>query len=72
MLSGQNRPGLDAGEAHKWVVDSLQALLPHAEQHNVVLAMENHYKDGLWLYPEFAQSHARYLAHPRRGPTRPG
>jgi len=27
-----------------------------------VLVIENHYKDGLWLYPEFAQSHARYLA----------
>jgi sugar phosphate isomerase/epimerase len=27
-----------------------------------VLVIENHYKDGLWLYPEFAQSHARFLA----------
>jgi len=62
VLSGQNRPGLDAGEAHRWVVDCLQKLLPDAAQHNVVLALENHYKDGLWLYPEFAQSHARYLA----------
>jgi sugar phosphate isomerase/epimerase len=24
--------------------------------------MENHYKDNLWTYPEFAQSHRRYLA----------
>jgi sugar phosphate isomerase/epimerase len=62
VLSGQNRPGLDADEAHGWVVDCLTTLLPDAERHGVVLAMENHYKDGLWLYPEFAQSHARYLA----------
>lgn len=62
VLSGQNRPGLDADEAHRWVVDSLRELLPDAERHHVVLAMENHYKDGLWLYPEFAQSHTRYLA----------
>jgi sugar phosphate isomerase/epimerase len=62
VLSGQNRPGLDEKEALGWVVDCLTALLPDAESHGVVLAMENHYKDGLWLYPEFAQSHARYLA----------
>lgn len=62
VLSGQNRPGLDPDEAHRWVVDCITALLPDAERHGVVLAMENHYKDGLWLYPEFAQSHARYLA----------
>jgi sugar phosphate isomerase/epimerase len=62
VLSGQNRPGLDPDEAHGWVVDCLTALLPDAERHGVVLTMENHYKDGLWLYPEFAQSHARYLA----------
>jgi sugar phosphate isomerase/epimerase len=62
VLSGQNRPGLDPDEAHTWVVDCITALLPEAERHGVVLVLENHYKDGLWLYPEFAQSHARYLA----------
>lgn len=62
VLSGQNRPGLDPAEAHRWVVECLTALLRDAERHHVVLVMENHYKDGLWLYPEFAQSHARYLA----------
>jgi sugar phosphate isomerase/epimerase len=62
VLSGQNRPGLDPVAAHGWVVGCLTALLPDAERHEVVLVMENHYKDGLWIYPEFAQSHARYLA----------
>ena len=62
VLSGQNRPGLDEAEAIKWVVDCLQSLLPHAEKAGIVMAMENHYKDGLWEYPEFAQSHRRYLA----------
>jgi sugar phosphate isomerase/epimerase len=62
VLSGQDRPGLDAGEAQRWVVDCLTALLPEAENQGVVLVLENHYKDGLWIYPEFAQSHARYLA----------
>jgi len=62
VLSGQNRPGLDEAEALRWVIDALQSLLPHAEAAGVVMALENHYKDGLWDYPEFAQSHRRYLA----------
>jgi sugar phosphate isomerase/epimerase len=62
VLSGQGRPGLDEREALGWVIDSLTELLPHAEAAGVVLVIENHYKDGLWLYPEFAQSHERYLA----------
>jgi sugar phosphate isomerase/epimerase len=62
VLSGQNRPGLEPDEALRWVIDALSALVRNAEAVGVVLVIENHYKDGLWLYPEFAQSHARYLA----------
>ena len=62
VLSGQNRPGLVEAEALKWVIDSLWQLEPHAKAAGVVMCMENHYKDGLWQYPEFAQSHRRYLA----------
>lgn len=62
VLSGQNRPGLDADEALGWVIDALRTLVRDAETAGVVLVIENHYKDGLWRYPEFAQSHARYLA----------
>jgi sugar phosphate isomerase/epimerase len=62
VLSGQNRPGLDAEKALGWVVEALNVLVRDAEAAGVVLVIENHYKDGLWLYPEFAQSHERYLA----------
>jgi sugar phosphate isomerase/epimerase len=62
VLSGQNRPGLDESEALKWVIDCLWALEPAAKAAGIVMCMENHYKDGLWEYPEFAQSHRRYLA----------
>jgi sugar phosphate isomerase/epimerase len=62
VLSGQNRPGLEPAAALGWVVDALSALVADAESAGVVLVIENHYKDGLWLYPEFAQSHERYLA----------
>jgi sugar phosphate isomerase/epimerase len=55
VLSGQRRPGLaiDAGIAK--VVRIIRSLLPCAEEHGVIMAMENHYKDSYWLYPEFAQ-----------------
>lgn len=62
VLSGQNRPGLREDEALKWVIDAFRELLPHAQSAGIVMVMENHYKDGLWQYPEFAQSHTRYLA----------
>jgi sugar phosphate isomerase/epimerase len=62
VLSGQNRPGLNEAEALKWVIDCLWELEPHARAAGVLMCMENHYKDNLWTYPEFAQSHRRYLA----------
>jgi hypothetical protein len=61
-LSGQNRPGLVEAEAMKWVIDCLWQLEPHAKAAGILMCMENHYKDNLWTYPEFAQSHRRYLA----------
>ncbi len=62
VLSGQNRPGLVEQEALSWVIDCLWQLEPHAKAAGVVMCLENHYKDGLWEYPEFAQSHRLYLA----------
>jgi sugar phosphate isomerase/epimerase len=62
VLSGQNRPGLIASDALDWVIECLTILEPDARASGVVMCLENHYKDGLWEYPEFAQSHDRYLA----------
>jgi sugar phosphate isomerase/epimerase len=55
VLSGQRRPGLERAAGVRQVVGVLKNLLPFAEQHHVVLTMENHYKDNYWEYPEFAQ-----------------
>src|SRR2546429_1243331 len=33
----------------------------HAASRKIVLNMENHYKDGYWLYPEFAQDTEIFL-----------
>jgi sugar phosphate isomerase/epimerase len=62
VLSGQRRPGLstDAGVAQ--VVRVIKDLLPFAEKNGVILAMENHYKDSYWRYPEFAQKMAIFTA----------
>ena len=55
VLSGQRRPGVSVEQGVAWVRECLEACLPHAEARGVVLAMENHYKDNYWQYPEFAQ-----------------
>ena len=55
VLSGQRRPGLGRKEGIAQVSRVIKGLLPFAEQHGIVLTMENHYKDNYWQYPEFAQ-----------------
>ena len=37
------------------MVESIRELLEYAAQKGIVLALENHYKDNYWKYPEFAQ-----------------
>ncbi|HXA56375.1 MAG TPA: sugar phosphate isomerase/epimerase family protein [Candidatus Acidoferrum sp.] len=55
VLSGQRRVGLSRVDGVAQVVRVIKSILPFAEQHGVVLTMENHYKDNYWQYPEFAQ-----------------
>lgn len=55
VLSGQRRPDVDPAVAMEWVVECIQEAIEHAARHDVTLILENHYKDGYWNYPEFAQ-----------------
>lgn len=55
VLSGQRREEVSRAEGVRWTVECIKSLLNHAGAHQVVLNMENHYKDGYWRYPEFAQ-----------------
>lgn len=55
VLSGQRRPEVSRQAGIAQVVRVISDLLPFAEAHGVVLAMENHYKDNYWKFPEFAQ-----------------
>ena len=60
-LSGQNRPGLTRKEGIERTVEGLRRSLEYAERRDVVLCIENHYKDGTWRYPEFAQPEDIFL-----------
>jgi len=62
ILSGQRYPEVTWEQGRDWVVEAIQTLLPVAKEHDVILGLENHYKDGFWRYPEFAQKADRFLA----------
>ena len=61
VLSGQRYPEVGREQGVAWVVEAITKLLPVARENDVVLGMENHYKDGFWKYPEFAQKKDVFL-----------
>ena len=61
VLSGQRYPEVSREQGLEWVVAAIERLLPVAREHDIVLGLENHYKDGFWRYPEFAQKQDVFL-----------
>lgn len=61
VLSGQRRPEVSREDGIRWTVESINELLLYAKLHRVYLVMENHYKDGFWTLPEFAQQSDVFL-----------
>ena len=61
VLSGQRYPRVSREQGLEWVVAAIESLLPVAREHDIVLGLENHYKDGFWRYPEFAQKQDVFL-----------
>jgi sugar phosphate isomerase/epimerase len=55
VLSGQRRPEVSRAQGVQWVVECIRKCADYAGEKGVVLAMENHYKDPHWNFPEFAQ-----------------
>lgn len=55
VLSGQWRPNVTRADGLRWAKECILDLLPAAEAAGVTLIIENHYKDTLWQFPEFAQ-----------------
>ena len=61
VLSGQRYPEVSWQQGREWVLDCIAQIIPAAREHGVRLGMENHYKDGFWQYPEFAQKMDRFV-----------
>lgn len=62
VLSGQRYPEVSREQGLAWCVECIEAVLPVARECDIVLGLENHYKDGFWKYPEFAQKKDVFLA----------
>lgn len=61
VLSGQRYPDVSREQGLEWCVECIEAVLPVARECDVILGLENHYKDGFWKYPEFAQKKDVFL-----------
>lgn len=55
VLTGQRYPDVSVEQGVDFAKQCIEAVLPVAKELNIVLCLENHYKDGHWKYPEFAQ-----------------
>jgi sugar phosphate isomerase/epimerase len=60
-LTGQRRPEVTRQQGIAWSVECITQSLDYAAERDVVLCLENHYKVGDWLYPEFAQAEDVFL-----------
>ena len=61
VLSGQRYPNVSREQGLEWCVECINAVLPVARECDVILGLENHYKDGFWKFPEFAQKQDVFL-----------
>lgn len=61
VLTGQRYPDVSREQGLAWVVECLESVLDVAREYDVVLGLENHYKDGYWQYAEFAQKQDVFL-----------
>jgi sugar phosphate isomerase/epimerase len=62
VLSGQRHPEVGVEQGLAYAAEAINSLLPLARELQITLAIENHYKDGFWEYPEFAQKRDVFLA----------
>jgi sugar phosphate isomerase/epimerase len=61
VLSGQRHPGVGREQGLEWAARGIESVLPVAREYDVILGLENHYKDSFWKYPEFAQKQDVFL-----------
>ena len=70
ILSGQRRPQMTR-EGIDRTVRAISNALETTRELDLVLVLENHFKDGFWDYPEFAQDPLIYLEILEALPTDP-
>jgi len=61
VLSGQRYPDVEREQGLEWCRECIEDVLAAAREQDIVLGLENHYKDGFWKYPEFAQKQDVFL-----------
>ena len=61
VLSGQRYPEVSREQGLAWCVECIDEVLAVAREEDIILGLENHYKDGFWKYPEFAQKKDVFL-----------
>lgn len=71
VLSGQWKPGVTRADGLGMAAEAISACLEEAAKWGVCLTLENHYKDGFWQYPEFAQKMDDFLDLLARIPAGP-
>ena len=71
VLSGQRWPEVPREVGLEWSSSAIIECIETAQALGVVLGLENHYKDGYWLYPEFAQKMDVFLELLERIPPSP-
>jgi sugar phosphate isomerase/epimerase len=71
VLSGQRWPQVPREIGLEWSSAAIRECITEAQPLGIVLGLENHYKDGHWLYPEFAQKMDVFLELLERIPASP-
>ncbi len=71
VLSGQRWPQVPREVGLEYSSSAIIECIEVAQSLGVVLGLENHYKDGHWLYPEFAQKMDVFLELLERIPPSP-
>ena len=61
VLTGQRYPEVSVEQGVEFAKQCIEACLPIAKELDIVLSLENHYKDGHWKYAEFAQKKEVFL-----------
>jgi sugar phosphate isomerase/epimerase len=61
VLSGQRWPEVSREQGLEYASKAINECIDTAAEYQVILGLENHYKDGFWLFAEFAQKQDVFL-----------